>query len=134
MKSIENAVITAISDALQAEYPGIPVYSDATAYSPKFPCVSVYEADNASATDTIDSAGREKFSDAMYQVDVYSNLEQERKAQCKSIISIIDDVLIGLGLGRTAMLPAPNLNDTNIYRITARYSARIGDNDTVYRR
>lgn len=134
MNSIENAVITEIHTALQAKYPGILVYSDATAYSPEFPCVSVYEADNASATDTIDSSGREKFSDTMYQVDVYSNLEQGRKAQCKSIIGIIDDKLVSLGLVRTTKLPAPNLNDSNIYRLTARYSARVGKDNTIYRR
>lgn len=134
MKSIENAVITAIYDALNPEYPGIMVYGDATAVAETFPCVSAYEADNSTAADTLDSSGREKFSDAMYQIDVYSNLDQGRKAQCRKILEIIDQKLTRFGLVRTTTLPTPNLNDNNIYRLTARYTARIGDNNTVYRR
>ena len=134
MKSIENALITAIHDALQDEYPGIAIYSDPTALSATFPCVSVYEIDNTTAADTYDTDFREKHSDATYQVDAYSNLENGRKTQCKHIVSIIDELVVGMGLERTSMMPTPNLNDNNIYRITARYTARIGDNNIIYRR
>lgn len=134
MNSIENAVITAAYNALQPKYPGIKVYSDATAVSATFPCVSIYEIDNALASDTYDTSRREKYSDATYQVDVYSNLEQGRKEQCRNIIAIIDEMFVGYGLERTSMVPTPNANDSNIYRITARYSARIGYDNTIYRR
>ena len=134
MKSIENSLITAVHDALQAEYPGIAVFSDTTVIPAAFPCVSLYEIDNTSAADTRDTSGVEKHSDATYQVDAYSNLEVGRRTQCKRIMAIIDDLMIGFGLERTSMLPTPNLNDDNIYRITARYTARIGNNNTIYRR
>lgn len=134
MNSIENAVITAAYNALQSKYPGIPVYSDATTETPVFPCVSIYEIDNAAARDTLDTSRIEKYSDVAYQIDVYSNAESGRKAQCKDIIEIIDDTLTGCGLTRTSIVRTPNLGDNNIYRLTARYSARVGKDNTVYRR
>lgn len=134
MNSIENALITAINTELQREYPGIMVYSDATAFSSTFPCVSIYEADNAFAAGTYDTSRVEKYSDVMYQIDAYSNLTEGRKAQCKDIIRIVDNVMTGYGIERTSMSPTPNVNDSNIYRITARYSARIDKNNTIYRR
>ena len=134
MKSIENPLITAVYDALRTGYPGIAVFGDATTIAAKFPCVSLYEIDNTTAADTRDTSGMEKHSDASYQVDVYSNAETGRKTECRLIMAIIDDLMIGYGLDRTSMLPTPNLNDNNIYRITARYTARIGNNNTIYRR
>lgn len=134
MNSIENAVVTAVYDALQPEYPGIAVYSDVIAKEPMFPCVTVVESGNSCSVDTIDSSAIEKFSDVMYQVDVYSNLDRGRKAECKSILSIIDSKLIGFGFVRTMIAQTPNLDGNNIYRLTARYTARVDRYDTIYRR
>ena len=62
----------------------------------------------------------------MYEINVYSNRQNGRKKECRNILNVADETIVGLGFTRTMLSPVPNLADATIYRLTARYQAVIG--------
>ena len=69
----------------------------------------------------------------MYEVNVYSNKTSGKKSECKEIIAVIDDILLGLGFTRTMKNPV-SMDDATIYRMVTRYTAIVSTNQTIYRR
>lgn len=134
MIDFENAIFTQIHSAATAAFPDAMVYGEPPSVPPALPCVVASEIDNATARYTLDSSGAENHADVTWQVDVYDNRLPDRKARCKAILSAIDERMREMGFVRTMRESIPNLNDDTIYRMTARYTARIGKDFTIYRR
>lgn len=121
MIDIENYVVNAVATALS----DILVISEYVEAPPEFPCVSIIEESNVSA-ETFDNASpNENHADLLYTVNVYSNLQSGAKAEVKDIMEEVDTVLEGLKFQRTMCQAIPNA-DRTIYRMTARYTARVG--------
>lgn len=133
MNTIENDVFTAVKTALTTGYGAnnIFVTGEYTPTPPSFPCVFLYEADNFNAG--FDGCNHEIVTGVMYEVEVYTNLQNGKKAQAKAIMKEVDDVLTPLGFTRTFMQPIANMSDASIFRLTARYTAAVIDN-VIYRR
>lgn len=133
MNNIENDVFTVVATKLRTELgaENIFVTGEYTPTPPKFPCVFVYEADNFNAG--FDGCNHEVVTGVMYEVEVFSNKQNGKKAEAKSIMAIVDSVLTPLGFTRTMLQQVPNLADATIFRLTARYSASVIDN-VIYRR
>lgn len=136
MIDIENQVFTAVASALREQYGADNIYvaGEYVSQPPRFPAVLIVEMDNTVHLRGRDSANVEHFADVMYQVDVFSNKNAGRKAQAKDIISRIDEQFAGMGFTRTFLNPVQNMNDATIYRMTARYQAVVGEDETIYRR
>lgn len=133
MIDIENEVFTQVATALCEQFPKITVES-VTTYSPsKFPFVCIEEADNYSYQPSRDSGSNENHATVMYEVNAYSNKTNGKKAECKAIISVVDDIMIGLGFTRNTKKPISFDNATK-YRIFARYSAVASKTHSLYRR
>lgn len=133
MIDIENEVFTQVATALREQFPKITVES-VTTYSPsKFPFVCIEEADNYSYQPSRDSGSNENHATVMYEVNAYSNKTNGKKAECKAIISVVDDIMIGLGFTRNTKNPISFDNATK-YRIFARYSAVVSKTHSLYRR
>ncbi|MCH5203133.1 MAG: hypothetical protein J1F03_00210 [Oscillospiraceae bacterium] len=133
MIDIENEVFTKVAAALRERFPKITVES-VTTYSPsKFPFVCIEEADNYSYQSTRDSGSSENHVTVMYEVNVYSNKANGKKAECKAIIAVVDEIMIGLGFVRITKKPV-NLDSATKYRIAARYSAVVSKTHNIYRR
>ena len=132
MIDIENAIINMVHNTLIAYYPNITVYSDNYKLPETFPTVNITECDNYITKDLYDSSGIEKFTNVMYQVDVYSNDLSGRKAQAKHILQLVDSTLNDCGFLRTSVMDVPT-NTENLYRITARYKATVEFDKTIYR-
>lgn len=133
MIDIENEVFTAISKAVLTKFPKAKM-SPETILSPSvFPCVCVEEADNYAVTSTQDSGSNENHVNVMYEINIYSNKVGGKKAECKAILKIIDDIFFDFGFTRTGMNPIP-INDPTKYRLFARYKAVVSQNKTIYRR
>jgi hypothetical protein len=131
MTDIENAVLTLVKNALLADYPTITVDS-VTSFSPsKFPCVYIEESDNYSYTPTRDSESNDKYSVVVYEVNAYSNKTSGKKAECKAIMAIVDNVMNGLGFTRQAKTPINA--DPARYRLFARYSAVVSKDKTIFK-
>ena len=134
MIDIENRVFNSVTTEVRAKYPDIYMVGEYVKTPPKFPCVSLVEMDNQSYQRTEDSGSSENHASVMYEVNVYSNKTNGKKAECKAIIALIDEQMLALGFARTMLQPIPNLDDATIYRMVGRYSAVISKNKVIYRR
>lgn len=134
MIDIENEVFQTCADAFRAAYTDGYIAGEYVSQPPKFPAVSVVQMDSTVLNSGRDSSDIENFADVMYQVDVYSNLHNAKKAQAKAIAALIDAQFTRLGFTRSFLQPVPNMNDATIYRITGRYRAVVSKNETIYRR
>lgn len=106
-----------------------PTYQDR---SKVFPLVTVEEYDNSVYEKTQDSGNYENHARLLYEVNVYSNLASGKKAQAKEIIKKVDEVMAKMGFVRSYCSPTPNLSDSNVYRITARYKAIADKEQNIY--
>lgn len=133
MNNIENDVFTIVATALRTEYGegNIFVTGEYTPTPPKFPCVYIHEADNFN--NGFDGCNHEVVTAVMYEVEVYSNKHNGKKAEAKTIMQTADSVLTPMGFRRNLLQQIPNMNDATIYRLIARYSASV-INNTIYRR
>ena len=64
-----------IAKMLRAEFDGIYVTGEYVDAPPRFPAVSIVEADNYLDADKMSSSADEEYSIVMYEVEVYTNLE-----------------------------------------------------------
>ena len=106
-----------------------PTYQDR---SKVFPLVTVEEYDNSVYEKTQDSGNYENHAKLLYEVNVYSNLTSGKKAQAKEIMKKVDVVMAKMGFVRSYCSPTPNLSDSNVYRITARYKAIADKEQNIY--
>lgn len=136
MIDVENLVITKIRSQLKSAYPTILITSEIVDIPSSFPCVCIQESDNYTYKKSKDSAGAEHHANLMYSVNVYSNKEQGKKAECKEIFNVVDNAFMGIGFNRIMKNPIPN-KDASIYRITGRYEGIVAEGqqigaDTIY--
>ena len=136
MIDIENAIFTQVATALRTQFQGIKVYGEFIETPASFPCVTIVEADNQVLKYTRDLSGVEHYAKVMYEINVYSNKENGKKSECKSISNYIDSIMTGLLFTRTYHGQTPNI-DRTIYRITMRYEAVVREgiqdgNNIVY--
>ena len=131
MIDVESVVFQKCADAFRAAYPNGYIAGEYVSKPPKFPAVMVVEMDNNVDERAMDNGNIENAVNVMYQVDVYSNLNKGKKAQAKTIIALIDEVLAQYRFIRTFCNPIQNMNDATIYRMTARYRRRITDTETM---
>ena len=125
MIDIENDVIQLVADTVLPEYPDAEISGEYTEYPVKFPTVTVEEIDNRiferMRADKIENAAT-----VTYQVNVFSNKAGERKQEAKNILALIDEALAGHGFTRIMTEHIPNLNNSKIFRLVARYEAVVG--------
>lgn len=133
MNDIENDVFTLVATALRAEYGANNIFitGEYTPTPPKFPCVYLHEADNFN--NGYDGCNHEIVTGTMYEVEIYSNKQNGKKAEAKKIMKSVDDILTPLGFRRNLIQQIPNMSDATIFRLLARYSANVIDNE-IYRR
>lgn len=122
-----------IATQLRSQFDGIYVTGEYVDAPPRFPAVSIIEADNYVDYDKMSSRADEEYSIVMYEVEVYTNLESGKQMQAREILSTIDAILYDLNFTRLSMTPVPNMANTSIYRLVARYRAET-DGTTLYRR
>lgn len=134
MIDVENVIFTRLATAIRSAFSGISVYGEYIETPASFPCVTVVEADNRVLERTRDLSGVEHYAQVMYEINVYTNDANGKKAKAKAISNVIDDVMSGLLFTRTFRGQTPNI-DRTIYRITLRYSAvvseNVGDENTI---
>ena len=134
MIDIENELFNAVAERVRAIYPGVFMVGEYVKSPSSFPCVSMVEVDNATLRETQTSVGGENHATVMYEINVYSNKTRGKKAECKEIWAIIDEVLMSLNFTRIMLEPIPNLDDATIYRMLGRYRAVVSKDKTIYRR
>lgn len=124
MIDIENCIFDKVVSAVLAQYPTCSYYSVATESPSTFPCITMEEVDNAVLQETMDSSALENHARISYEINIYTNIDEGKKAQAKSIFSIVDNIMQANNFVREFYAPMPNY-DITIYRITIRYSGIV---------
>lgn len=132
MIDIEKLIYTPIADALRKRFKGIAVSGEYVNAPPKFPYVSIVEQDNYMTVSQMDSSPSERLATVMYEVNVYSDKTGSKKAVCREIMGVIDEMLYRKNFTRISLSPVPNMENGTIYRLTARYRAET-DGKIMYR-
>lgn len=125
-----------IATVLRNTYDGIAVSSEYTDTPARFPAVTILETSNIvlrrMATTKIENAAT-----LLFEVNVFANKTGVAKLEAREIMETVDAEFASLGFTRTMMSPTPNLMDSTIYRITARYEGVVmpehGADGTIYR-
>lgn len=131
----EKEIFDIIAQVVRNIHPGTMIYSSYPRTNMGFPMVTVELVYNPIFQKTLDSSNEEKHSVHMFNVNVYSNLDNQNKAksQVKDILSTVDDTFRFLGFRRVSTQNLPNTEDTTIYRMVARYDGVISKDGQVYR-
>lgn len=134
MIDIEMTVIGEIMKPLREKYgQGIYITGETiTGVPSRFPAVCIRETDNTVYTKSRDE-NIENHCTLLYEVDVFSNLEKNRKKQAKEIIEIIDNAFKQIGFTRNLCEPIVNLSNATIYRIKARFTGVADKQYRIYR-
>lgn len=133
MIDVENQIYTPIAEALREAFPGIDTSGEYVKAPSAFPHVSIVEQDNYPTLTHLSTSDSEEYDTIMYEVNVYSNKSSGKKAQCRSIMKVIDDLMYRRNFTRISLSPVPNLENATIYRLVARYRAET-DGVNLYRR
>ena len=131
MIDCENEVYTRIAKVLREKFPGINITGEYVKAPSGFPHVSITQSDNSVVSERM--TGSAEMAQVMFEINVYSNKAEGKKAECKSIMKSIDDVIFSMNFKRQALTPVPNLEDATIYRLVARYGV-MTDGKYFYRR
>lgn len=128
MIDIENQLYTLIKAVLptgtsmSGEYPN----------NAAFPLLTMEMKGNSTYDRTY--TGKENHAQTMFEFNAFSNKTSGAKAQCKSIIALVDAKMLSLGFSRTTYTFVPNLQDATVKRLTVRYTGVVGTDKTIYRR
>ena len=134
MIDAEQEIFSQISAKVRAKYPKIFMTGEYVSAPSSFPCVSLVEIDNATFRNSQTQSGQENHAAVTYELNVYSNKKTGKKAECKEIAALIDELLMERNFTRMLLEPIPNTQDATIYRMLGRYRAVIDKNHTIYRR
>ena len=130
MIDCENEVYTIIAKVLRDKFPGIDISGDEENVPSKFPHVSIVQADNYTVPEFTDFSN--EMIGIMFEVNVYSNKQSNKKTECKKIMSAINDVFFSLNFRRMSLVPVNNRDNETIYRLIARFRGRT-DGKFFYR-
>lgn len=133
LTDIETEVFTRVATPLRAKYAGIFISGEATKAPAKFPCVTLMEADNY-VLERTQTSDIENHAQLMYEVKVYSNLQSGKKAQCKTILRDIDELMAQMGFARTMKNTVPNLEDATVCQMVARYRGIQDKENRIYQK
>lgn len=132
MIDVESQVYTKVADALLAYDPTIKTMSR-TIYEPsEYPCVCIEQMDTYVLTRTQDSSSTENHNELAYTINVYSNRENTAKSEAKAIMAVVDETMGNLNFTRLGCVPVA-MDEAQKYRLTARYRAVVGTDETIYR-
>lgn len=134
MIDIENEIYTAVEMAVKAVYPEVFMVGEYVLAPASFPCVSLAEVYNSVYRPSSTNEEIENHVILTYEANVYSNRTKGKKSQCKTIMSIIDEKLCEIGLTRNFLQAVPNILDSTVYRMYARYQCIADKNSVIYRR
>ena len=134
MIDVEGVIFTNIATKLREKYGAeFTVYGETVLAPSRFPCACIEESDNYPHIRSQDSSGIENHAQIVYEVNVFSNRRNGKKAECKDILATIDEYFASIGFTRNTKKPI-SLDDATKYRLFARYSAVASKNGIIYRR
>ena len=129
----ENEVFTRVREQILEDFPTAAVDSSYQAVPSGFPHVSFYMSDAFTPQEQLDTAALPKFVSMTFEAQVYSNKDFGKKEEAKKIMRIIVDQMARMNFRLIICTPVQNLQDSSIYRLTARFEGKADENG-FYRR
>lgn len=133
MIDVEFAVYDRIAKLYDEKFPSGSCYSEPTESPASFPCMTLWESDNATLSSTLDGSELEHHAAITYDLNVYSNKVSGAKIECKSIVALLDEEMQKLGFQRIFCNQTKN-QDPRIYRMTARYRGYVSEDYRIYKK
>lgn len=121
MRDLLPTIFTDIATPVRAAVSGAFVTGERIDAPSKFPCVVVVEADNYEDTSGVDNTLKENLTALMYEITVFSNLQNGKRSQCIEILGIIDTIMRRKNALRMARVEGYFDSESKIYMVTARY-------------
>ena len=134
MIDFENEIFTAVATAVRSAHAGTTIKSEYVRSPASFPTVTLSEIDNVTVDSLMDSTREEKFAGLGYRLQVFSNTENGRKTEAKTIFKTADEILCGMGFRRRTYSTTPEIYNSTIFSITATYEAIADVNGVIYTR
>ena len=133
MIDVENAVYTALRAAVLEKYPGATVSAEYVRAPASFPAITMTQIDSSVYERMILPADElEQCAQVTFEINVYTATPGRRKQEGKDIMMVVDAALSSLGFVRILYNTIPNLHDSTIHRILARYSGVVDKTGRVY--
>ena len=132
MLDAESTIFSAALKAVREKYPKAKGYNEETDSPASFPCFTLVESSNITLRKTMTDDNKENHVDLMYTANTYSNLATGAKAQCKEMMSSIDNVMRSYGFVRTMNEQMQN-HERTISRRTARWRGILGADGLIYK-
>lgn len=123
----ENEVFTRVRNAIVEKFPKANVSGVYINAPSAFPHIYI-EMTNASEPRSLRDGLEEKYTEATFQIDIYSNKKSTAKSECKAIEKIVDSTLRQMNFRREYRGATPNMNDSTIYRLTLTYVVMASEN------
>lgn len=143
MIDVESKIFNIIYEAVMAYDNTIYVTSEVAVAPPSFPAVYVEQIDSYNPPQFRISSRAETYAVVVTDVEVYSNASDGKRAEAKSILTVIDDKLRSEGFRRTTMnytdltdnrnSSVSNRNQT-IIRLLGRYEVLVNEGGLFYAR
>ena len=134
MIDFENEIFTAVATAVRSKHTGTTIKGEYVRSPASFPTVALSEVDNVNVDALMDSSGEEKYAGLGYRLQVFSNTENGRKTEAKSIFKTADEVLRGMGFRRRTYSTTPEIYNSTIFSIMATYEGIADVNGVIYKR
>lgn len=124
MIDVENQVITNVTEAFTGtQYADIYISSDPARTPNTFPCVYIAQADSYEDMRNRPASREQLFETVVFECYVYSNKTTGAKAECKKVMSVIDEAMRIQGFTLSTETPLmPNVDTVKAIRFS-RYRA-----------
>lgn len=130
MRYTNNAIFTAIRNAVKAEYADANCVQMYTPTPAKFPTVFAREIGHFTPQQAWTLTNAQDISERTWEVQVFSNLSTGSKEQAYDILDICKDVMRGLYFFETFEQPIDQ-QDKSIYCLVARFRRVIGGGEEM---
>ena len=130
MIDVEKYVFDYVYPSAMTVLPAKNFKSEYVTEPASFPFATLIEISNITDTGHRTSSDAEEYAVLTYELNAYALTKQE----CRTVADAIDTAMTKLNFTRISMSFIPNLADTAIYRINARYTGAAGRNNVIYRR
>lgn len=133
VRDIESQVFTGATEALKLVDPDVVTLSTPDDIPESLPCVVIDEMSNVVDDSYTETQRLEVRVNLVYQVDIYTNDVNGKKARAKRLRKAISEYFDSIGFYRTFSERILNFTNPDIFRYSLRFSASF-DGDTTSRR
>lgn len=132
MLDFNNEIFTNVAKSVRENHVGTTVIGEYIRKPSKFPTVTLDEIQNVMVDRLEDSSNEEKFAGVAYRLQVFSNKQNEKKAEARELFGTADAEMRRMGFRRVSYTTTPEIYKSTVYEITATYEAIVSWDGFVY--